>query len=306
MSHPRSDAERLSQRAGFTLAELLVYLLLSVLAIAAILQMFIGQNRLYTKQRELMDVRGSLRTAAAFIAWELRQPAAADGDLAAISQNSFTLRSMRGGGIICGEHKTNLRFGLTNTSGEFHASEDDSALVFVAGQPGTGDDGWRVVKVDKFYNAPGGGVPTCFWSDANAGRGRPIKSDVGADWAGVVIPDTVIEVSGDMDSVFVGAPVRLFRRIEYGLYQEDGRWWLGRRIGSAASYERLIGPLRPPTDSGLVFTWYDSSGNVTANPGDVSLVEVILRAESLKAVRRVSSAPSAQQDTMTFRVALRG
>ncbi len=123
--------------------------------------------------------------------------------------------------------------------------------------------------------------------------------------------DKVPEVSGDgnaFENVQVGAPFRAFRRVTYGIYQDpdEGRYWLGRRVGSAASYERLTGPLRAPQDSGLHLIYYDVAGNPTTNPLDVRMVDIILRGESLGLVPRAGEAPSAQQDTLTIRVSLRG
>ncbi len=306
MSNLKSIPSRRRDEGGFTLIELLVYLVISVVAIVAVLQMVMGQNRLYSKQRELMDVRSTMRSAAAFLAWELRQPSAADGDLSAIGPNSFTVRSIQGSAVICGEAKNFQHFGLVNVSGELEATKDDSVLVFSAGEVGAGDDKWKVASVTKLYTPPAGGVTTCFWGDTIIGRGRPVKSDKGLDWSGTLVADTVIEISGDVDSVYIGAPIKVFRSVEYGMFEEAGRWWLGRKVGKSDAYEKLTGPLRPPQDSGLVFTWYDDVGAVTNDPAAVTLVEVILRGESLKAVRQAGGAPAAQQDTMTFRVALRG
>jgi len=110
-----------------------------------------------------------------------------------------------------------------------------------------------------------------------------------------------------LDFVAVGAPLRAFRRVQYGIYQEGGRWWLGRKVGSSASYERLTGPLRAPADSGLKFIYYDESGTTTNNPAQVRLVDIVLRGESIGKVPRAGGmAPSFQQDTLTIRVKLRG
>ncbi len=102
----------------------------------------------------------------------------------------------------------------------------------------------------------------------------------------------------------VGAPLRAFRSIEYGLYQEGGRWWLGRKVGAAASYEKLTGPLRSAASGGLVCTYYDAAGAVTADPSQVAAVEFIIRAESYALPGSGSTA--LQQDSLTIRVALRG
>lgn len=108
-----------------------------------------------------------------------------------------------------------------------------------------------------------------------------------------------------LDYIEVGAPFRAFRRVEYGLYQDagDGRWWLGRKVGAAASYEKLTGPLLAPASGGLEFTYRDAAGNVTADPTQVAVIDFVLRAESY----RVSgNARDFQQDTLATRVALRG
>ncbi len=107
-----------------------------------------------------------------------------------------------------------------------------------------------------------------------------------------------------LDYVQVGSPLRAFRRIEYGLYQEGGRWWLGRKVGTAASYEKLTGPLRSAAGGGLVFTYYDAAGAVTADPLQVAEVEFIIRAESYALPG--SGSATFQQDSLTIRVAVRG
>ena len=105
-----------------------------------------------------------------------------------------------------------------------------------------------------------------------------------------------------LDYVQVGSPLRAFRRIEYGLYPEGGRWWLGRKVGAAASYEKLTGPLRSAAAGGLVFTYYDAAGAVTADPTLVTAVEFILRAESY----RRPQGQHYQVDSLATRVAIRG
>ena len=114
-----------------------------------------------------------------------------------------------------------------------------------------------------------------------------------------------VTVPSDTAGIQIGAPVRAFRRVEYGLYQDagDGRWWLGRKVGAAASYEKLTGPLLAPASGGLVFTYRDAAGNVTANPTQVAVIDFVIRAESY---RVWSNAQQFQQDTLATRVALRG
>jgi len=274
---------RLGQQ-GFTVAEVLVYLVVAVVVIAGIYQLLIGQNRLWTKQREMEDVRTSLRAAAALLAYELRQVSAAGGDLYSIETSRVALRSVRGSGIVCAVHSSNPRVGLSGTTGDFDKTANDSALVFEAGGSGVEDDSWVITKVKDTW-LTGGGVDNCIWGTSS---------------------DITVEVdSAAATGIEVGAPFRAFRRVEYALYSDGSRYWLGRKIGAAPSYEKLTGPLSQPSDSGLVFVYYDQAGNVTANAAEVKFVDIILRGESYGMVPGLSG-PRVQEDSLTLRVSLRG
>ncbi len=72
------------REAGFTVVEFLIYFVIALVIMAAIYQVLIGQNRLYMKQRELEDVRGSLRSAGNLLTFEFRQ-ASASGDLSGLT-----------------------------------------------------------------------------------------------------------------------------------------------------------------------------------------------------------------------------
>ena len=133
------------------------------------------------------------------------------------------------------------------------------------------------------------GVPACAWPGA-----RP--------------PDVVVEfaVAAKTDTSYlkVGAQFRSFRRVEYKEFQLNDRWWLGRKVGAATSYERLTGPLAPPASNGLTFAYFDSLGAVTANPAAVASVAFTLRTESYKKTH-VGNAVGYQRDSLTMKVGLR-
>ena len=57
-------------------------------------------------------------------------------------------------------------------------------------------------------------------------------------------------------------------------------------------------------NGGLVFTYYDAAGAVTADPLQVAAVEFIIRAESYALPG--SGSATLQQDSLTMRVAVRG
>lgn len=279
---------RREREGGFTLIEALLTIVVGGIVMGAVYQLLISQSRSYGRQLELTDVHNSLRAAAALLAFEIRQ--AASGDLYSINQNSIALRSPQASGIVCTEHPTLPRFGLVAVAGEISAAPEDSALVLAVGAPGSGDDVWRVLKVQAVSTGPAMGVSACDW-------GGGAESDVVLELAAPVAADTA--------GIAVGAPLIVFRRVEYRVYEENGRWWLGRKVGGAASYEKLTGPLLPEVSGGLVFTYRDAAGDPTADPMQVTAIEFVLRAES---ARRARSSGTVQflQDSLALKVALRG
>ena len=108
----RFSPRRPKDASGFSLAELLIFLVVALVVITGVYQLLIGQNRLYIKQRELQDVRATLRASANLLAFEFRQASPALGDLYFITPDSFAVRSLRGSGTICGLLSSQPRFGL--------------------------------------------------------------------------------------------------------------------------------------------------------------------------------------------------
>jgi prepilin-type N-terminal cleavage/methylation domain-containing protein len=273
-----------SARRGFTIIELLVGLVVGLMVMGSVVQMMIVQGRGYRKQREIIDIRETARQATALLAGDLRQSGVGESPLSAMGANSIALRSPRGIGTICAKHATLARYGLWKTGGNILAGTDDSALVYQLGR-----DKWTALKVTAVGTPAAMGVAACAWPGA-----RP--------------PDIVVEFAvgakTDTSYIKVGAPFRNFRRVEYAEYQLNSRWWFGRRVGAAVSYEQLTGPLVAPSSNGLAFVYYDTLGAVTANPAAVGTVAFTLRTESFKKTY-VGNTYVYQRDSLTTKVALR-
>jgi prepilin-type N-terminal cleavage/methylation domain-containing protein len=270
-------------RRGFSLIELVVGLVLGVFVLSGVVQMMIVQGRGYRKQREVIDVRETAREAAALIAWDLRQSLVGESPIAAMGPGMVALRSQRGLGTICAKHPLLPRYGLWKTGGNVLAGIDDSALVYQMGR-----DQWTALKITSVGTPAAMGVTACAWPGA-----RP--------------PDVVVEFAvgakTDTSYIKVGAPFRSFRRVEYAEYQLNNRWWLGRKVGAATSYDQLTGPLVSPP-SGLTFAYYDTLGAVTTNPSAVASIAFTLHAESFKNTY-VGASYVYQSDSLTTKVALR-
>lgn len=273
-----------SPRRGFTIIELLVSMVIGLLVLTGVVQMLIVQGRGYRKQREIVDIRETARQASALLAWDLRQSAVGASPLASIGANSIAIRSPRGTGTICAKHPTLARYGLWKSGGNILATPDDSALVYQVGR-----DNWQALRITAVGTPASMGVVACAWPGARA-------------------PDLVVEfgVASKADTAYirVGAPFRNFRRVQYAEFQLNNRWWLGRKVGAAASYEQLTGPLVAPASGGLAFAYYDTLGAVTANPAAVGAVAFTLRTESYKSTY-VGNSFTYQRDSLTTKVVLR-
>lgn len=270
-------------RGGFTMIEVIVALVVGMIVLSSVVQLLIVQGRGYRKQREQVDVRETAREAADLLSWDLRQAAVAGSSFAVMGANAVTLRSFRGLGTVCGKHASLARYGLWKSGGNIQATVDDTALVY---QIGRGQ--WNRLRITAVGTPAAMGVAACAWPGA-----RP--------------PDVVVEfavtASTDTSYIKVGAPFRSFRRVQYAEYQQNNRWWLGRKVGAAPSYELLTGPLLAPASNGLAFTYYDALGAVTANPAAVGSVAFTLRTESFK--NTIDSNSPYQHDSVTTKVAIR-
>ena len=282
--------------AGFTVVELLIALTLGLIVVGAGYGILFSQWRLFSLHRATTDARQSLRTGLALLSWELAAASPALGDIYAIGPNSLTFRALQGNGVVCSNVKQGSKwhYGLQQTWGYFEGTADDSALVYRVASTG-----WSEVNVAKAWNkaeswvpAPsGGGTPVCFWGDSTTSMPRPQAT-------------LHLEASDEvLNDILVGAPVRVFRRTEYGLFERDGHWWLGRRVGDASSYQAVTGPLLSPGSGGFVLEYYDSGGAITTDPAQVARVDIVLRATSLGTAGYVQRT---HQDSLRTTVFIRG
>ena len=280
-------------RAGFTLAELLVALVLFSILGAAMLKVLTSQQRSYNAQLSRTGMQQSIRVAAAILPGEFRELDAGDGDIVAMSDTSITVHSYRQFGIVCSPPTLggvvtgvaiSLRGPLFSSSRDFVVG--DSLYVWYEGD-GTirTDDGWvpgRIVTVSS------GNCPTL----PNAGS--DVKLNVALAMGGALV-----NAAGNIPN---GAPVRGFETRIYRLYQApDGKWYLGIKRGGTT--DQLIGPLTGST--GLTFTYRDAAGAVTATRTSVARIDVTLRAVTKNPIYNSQGTLSTVSDSVVMSVALR-
>jgi prepilin-type N-terminal cleavage/methylation domain-containing protein len=281
----RPDAPRgRAAPAGFSLIELLIAMVLSSVILLGVLAMFTAENTRISVQRELGDTWLTLRSAAELIAFDLRQVSAAGGDLTAITDSSFTVRSSRGAGVLCAKNtgaSPTAAYAITSVTGDFAALVGDSVEVMTITNPPL----WRVLDVASVGTPGTVGPASCVWAGSSA-------PTVGILFTVGPLP------LGDTVGVRVGSPVRSYRSTQYGIFTSGNRRWIGRKVSGSATWEMLTGPLRT---NGLTLTYYNAAGAVTTVPAQVSAVRITLRGESFGRTNK----RKATQDTLTLRVQLR-
>ena len=95
-----------SRRAGFTLVELLIYMVISALIGTVVVKFMLNQSRNYASQVQIIDARETLRGAVSLFTWELRGLSAEAGDIYVMDSSSVAIRSVLATGVVCGRHAT--------------------------------------------------------------------------------------------------------------------------------------------------------------------------------------------------------
>jgi prepilin-type N-terminal cleavage/methylation domain-containing protein len=301
------------RRAGLTLPELLVAMLLLAIVGGGITRVMIKQQQFYKDARLTATAKRELRLGASVLPAELRSISSSGGDIMEMSEGEVTMRAYTGTSVICAISggrddiwipPTNLAKHTLTTfiSAGSKPQQGDTIFIFNDG-PGIGsqDDSWlkRVITGADYAASDCAGAPyTDPVLDATKKRTRYHLD--------VALPAEVTE----------GAVVRFTRPVSYNIYQEaSGAWYLGIQEyldGSWGTPAPLAGPYRAfasgdGAQSGLQFRFYDSLGvRITnmANRQDVARMDVFLRTNVGKSA--ITERKGADlQDSVLMRVALR-
>jgi prepilin-type N-terminal cleavage/methylation domain-containing protein len=273
---------------GFTLIEMMVALLIATVVMGAAYRLLTGNQRFYRAQSQITDVQQNLRAGLLVLTGELRELASAEGDILALASDQVEMRAARGFGVICkppsvgnGEIvlKNSRLYGYrpidATRSGVFVWRDGDSLKAT--------DDRWLTATVTDVQSE------NC--SDGTAGTRLRLSVTGG---------------SSQLDSVFIGAPARVWEQVKYELYSDAGASWLGVSTfesGAWSTRSPVIGPLR--SGDGLALTFLDAAGNATTTPASVAAVAVVLRGQSLQPINTPGRPVGPYQDSVSAVVTLR-
>jgi hypothetical protein len=220
---------------------------------------------------------------------ELRGIASSSGDIYAMSGQMIEFRAPIGATIVCDIDPTRTIVTLPPSSlpqaltAWLTAPLDGDSLFIYNDSTSTGgtDDRWMLHRLTA--------VPTTGTCPTTSGYTRSA-----AEAAQGIILRVAPALSPNIQR---GAPIRFFRRSHYELYQaSDGEWYLGyfdcvasaSRTSSCSTLQPVSGPYMPYASagqSGLRFTYLDSTNAPTGNPLLVARINFTAVARSRRPLR---------------------
>lgn len=306
------------RRAGFTLVEILVVLVLMGIFAAAMVNLLLRQQRFYNSTSQVILTRQQIRQATFMLPADLRGMSRAGGDLAVMTDSSIEFRSVFGTSVACMVNTAGawistvpvrLVKGSAMTSWKVSPAVNDSVALYDDGASiGAQDDGWRFSRITAVSLVTGDNVNGC-----------PVASRL----------DSIVDLTASNPSYHLtispaptattlqGASIRFFRRVHYSLWRwaTDGNWYLAyydcvpNRVPVCNTPQPIAGPLRPyaapGTTSGLEFTYYDSTGAVTAVKAQVARISVVARGQGETTINLTGAAPIPLRDSLRIEVGLR-
>lgn len=293
----RRFPERLDSRAGFTLLEILIALLISGFLVTSIFQVLSGNSRFVALQSAREEVQQNARAALDLIAGDLR--AVPPGAILEMEAEAIRFLQPRGWGVLC---KT------------LDASDAVAWVIFPA----------DLLPEADLFGRPHWGLAIEQTGDAlqRTGDFRSLAAPVretGADRCDIdPLPSPELVRLGFRtpgppfvtgDSVPAGTPVMLYEELRYDVAAASGPVsgrWIRRMAGYGAAgpnMQPMAGPV--PEGAGLSFTYLGEDGTPASAPAEVRRIgiEVVMRSHSMRG--DASSARPQQVDSARTEVHLR-
>lgn len=299
------DAPRRAGRAGFTLVELLMALVVGGMLTTILLQLMQGNGRFLASQSAREEVQQNGRAGLDLIAADLRAvPPAGIQDMQA---NSIRFYLPRVWGVLCnplaaGDQTAYVLFPAGSFPDDF-ASDARQWGVAVEQTPNPAQSTRQYAYRERATRVAEG--TQCDAVQPNAGNAALYLT------AGFTVGTSLVDAGmvGAGGTILPGTPVMVFEEMRYDVAEGSGPpgHWIRRMSGysgSSRNMQPMAGPL--PGPASLVFTYLQPNGvSVAANAAQVGRIRVWLEVESR--AKRVSDGQlrPVQTDTMTTDVVLR-
>jgi prepilin-type N-terminal cleavage/methylation domain-containing protein len=230
------------KKNGLTLIELLIALVLGSILIAALYRTFIGQQKTYTVQDQVADMQQNVRVAIGQMTREIRMAG-------------------YGGNIL------NI-FGNINGFINIITPASNSVTIIIADEIGVLKQGAaKGANQLKVTNASIFNTDKKKYLCLNGLNNYLIQS---------VITDTITLTTSLTEGHPINETVYLVKAITYSLGLSGGKTVLRRN-------ENTGGGAQPLTENieSLLFSYFDTNGNATANPPDIRMVKVTITAKTI-------------------------
>ena len=230
---------------GFSMAELIVVTVISVVVLLALVQALLAQRRFYQSQGAVIERNETIRHGIAVLGSAFREANLANGDVAILAANRVRVRMPYGLAVVCGTDNNGSRIGIVELAGRWTVG--DSVLV---DRDTAGVYGDLIDRIDPIGNR----VP------CTLGGGAILRLDQR-------VPDAE-----------PGTAVRAFRSHLFEVGSQAGRSWLFRVDGPTR--DLLLGPIDPA--QGFQAWYEDTQGLPVASPLNAERVVVRVIAISLR------------------------
>jgi prepilin-type N-terminal cleavage/methylation domain-containing protein len=238
------------QRAGFSVAELLVVMAIAGIFGAAIALTLNREQRFYRGAAELHYVRENVRDAMEVLSTDIRGMAVAD-TVRLRADSAIEFFANIGSSVVCqiigNEVGLPSQHSSANSLSAFLIEPDTGDIAMVFERSDRGAEQWKQYRIASFASRP-------LSSSCPAASGMSQQSEVDTGGNGFVV--TLGATPGS--EIRVGLPVRFVRRARYSLYRAgDGQWYLGYRrcnavgVSACGAIQPVSGPYRAySSDSG--------------------------------------------------------
>ena len=297
-------------RRGFSLVELLIAIVLLAVVCGAVMSIMVQQQRFYSDSAAIMQTRSSTRDAAAVLQSDMHAMSPKSGDIYSMGTSFIEFRTQPGSSVVCTIDATRqiLTVPPVNVTTEAGLTAwlaapllSDTVMILDPGSITTSaDDTWRPYVLTA--------APTGVASCPNATGLTSTVAEASAGYTLKVTPALTV-------STLVGAPIRIIRKAHYEIYQEaSGNWYLGYydcvklRAPVCNTLQAVSGPYVPANvggTGGIVFSFRDSTGAVTATPALVRRIDLVARAQTAVSIHTAGYARGQMTDSTFASIAPR-